>query len=146
MADFLVDSNVLLRWVQPGSPQRPIVRRALRTLVRRGDTLCITPQNQIEFWSVATRSAIRGGLALSPAEADRKLRRIEGVFTLLPDSPAILPAWRQLVAAVGVSDTHVHDARLAAVMQVYSVTHILTFNVSDFLLFPGIIVVDPASV
>ncbi len=146
MADYLIDSNILLRWIQPGSPQRPAVRRALRTLIGRSDRLFITAQNQIEFWSVATRSAARGGLALSTAEADRKLRRMERLFHLLPDSPAILPVWRNLVVSVGVTDTRVHDARLAATMQVYGVTQILTFNTADFRHFPGIIPVDPAGI
>ena len=43
MTDYLLDTNILLRRVQPSSPQRPIVRQALRTLAGRGDGLCIAP-------------------------------------------------------------------------------------------------------
>jgi predicted nucleic acid-binding protein len=39
-----------------------------------------------------------------------------------------------------------HDAHLVAVMQVYSVAHILTFNTGHFKRFPGITVLDPLSI
>jgi predicted nucleic acid-binding protein len=62
---------------------------------------------------------------------------------LLPDTPDIYPEWRRLVLAIGVSGRQVHDARLAAVMRAHGVTHILTFNASDFTRYPGITVVHP---
>jgi predicted nucleic acid-binding protein len=42
----------------------------------------------------------------------------------------------------------VHDARLVAVMRTHGVTHILTFNVSDFVRYQsmGIVPVHPSSV
>jgi predicted nucleic acid-binding protein len=50
------------------------------------------------------------------------------------------------VETYGVSGRQVHDARLAAVMEVHGVTHILTFNTDDFRRYPGIISVDPHAV
>ena len=48
----------------------------------------------------------------------------------------------------GVSGVQVHDARLVATMIVHGVTHILTFNTSDFVRYApqGIVAVDPATV
>jgi hypothetical protein len=40
----------------------------------------------------------------------------------------------------------VHDARLVAVMRVHSLTHILTFNTTDFIRYPAITVVHPRDV
>jgi predicted nucleic acid-binding protein len=144
--DYLVDSNILLRRVQPNSPQRPVVRRALRVLAGRGDSLCITAQNLHEFWYVATRSVVRNGLGLTPVQAARKLQVLRHAFRFLPDTQVIYTEWEGLVTSLGISDARSFDARLVAVMRVYGLTHVLTFNGADFALIPGIIVVDPASV
>jgi predicted nucleic acid-binding protein len=146
MADYLVDSNVLLRRIQPASPHYPAARRALRHLYENGNTLYVTSQNLLEFWSVATRSAARGGLALTTAQAARHLRRIRQVFRFLPDIPDVYLEWETLAVTVGVRDSHVYDARLVAVMRVYGLTHILTFNTADFQPFTGIIIVDPQTI
>jgi hypothetical protein len=37
----------------------------------------------------------------------------------------------------------VHDARLVAAMEVQGISHILTFNVTDFVRYPDITVVHP---
>lgn len=143
---FLVDTNVLLRWVQPSDPMNPVAERAVEELVQRGETVYISPQNCVEFWSVATRPAAVNGLGWSPAEADAELQRIEQFFPLLPDMPTIHTEWRQLVVTVGVSGVQVHDARLVAVMRAHGITHLLTFNVPDFRRFPGITVMHPQDV
>jgi len=54
-------------------------------------------------------------------------------------------------AASGCSQDHrqgvqVHDARLAAVMKVYGVTRLLTFEKGNFTRFQGITVVAPSDV
>jgi predicted nucleic acid-binding protein len=146
MADYLVDSNVLLRRIQSSSPHYPAARRALRTLYEQGDTLCITSQNLLAFWSVATRSVARGGLALTPSQAQHHLRRFRRLFRFLPDVPDIFVEWETIVSSSGITDTQVFDARLYAVMRVYGLTHILTFNTTDFLPFTGINIVDPQTV
>jgi predicted nucleic acid-binding protein len=146
MTDYLVDSNILLRRIQTSSPQRPIVKHALRTLAGRGDRLCITPQNLHEFWYVATRPVARNGLGLTPAQTARKLGVLKRAFVLLPDTPDIYAEWEGLVTALSIADALSYDARLVAVMRVHGLTHILTFNAADFRHFPGITVVDPATV
>lgn len=127
MIDYMIDTNVPLRWIQNNSRQQAVARNALQTLTRRGDALFFAAQNHIEFWSVATRPASRGGLALTPAQADAKLKQFERTFQFLPDDPLILSVWRTLVLTNGITDTLVHDARLAATMLAYGVTHIQTF-------------------
>jgi predicted nucleic acid-binding protein len=142
----LVDSGILLRLLEPTDPQHGVIRGAVRALRGRGDTLVTAAQNAAEFWSVCTRPATaRGGLGLSIADADRRLRVIERLFRLLPDSPAAYQNWRGLLVAHGVSGVQVHDARLVALMQVHGMTHILTLNGADFARYTGIVPIDPAS-
>ena len=63
---------------------------------------------------------------------------IEEILTLLPDSPAIFSEWKRLVALHRVMGAKVHDARLAAVANVYGVKCILTFNPADFARFENL--------
>jgi predicted nucleic acid-binding protein len=143
---YLADTNVLLRWPRPADPLYTVAQQAVRTLLRRGEQLYVTPQNFVEFWSVATRPASVNGLAMTPVEADAEVGRLEQLFLLAPDDPAIYGEWRRLVASIGVSGAQVHDARLVAVMRVHGLTHILTFNPTDFARYPGITVVRPQDV
>ena len=145
---YLVDTNVLLRFADRSHPLHPTIRGAVRLLRASGHRLHATPQNFVEFWNVATRPVERNGFGLAPARADRRLRLMERLFPLLPDSPAVYSAWRQLVVAFGVSGVQVHDARIVAAMSVHSVTHILTFNTRDFARYStrGIVAVDPTTV
>jgi predicted nucleic acid-binding protein len=145
---YLVDTNVLLRLVDRTHPLHPIIRTAMRKLRDDGHTLQVTPQNCAEFWNVATRPSANNGFGWTPADADRLLRLIERLFPLLPDMPTIYPQWRRLIVAFGVSGVQVHDARLVAAMKANSVTHILTFNTTDFIRYAseGIVAVDPTTV
>ncbi|MBM3236099.1 PIN domain-containing protein [Candidatus Poribacteria bacterium] len=148
MAIYLVDTNVLLRFVARAHPLHQIVRTAVRKLRASGHKLRVTPQNFVEFWNVATRPVERNGFGLTTVEADRLLRLAERLFPLLPDSPVVYPQWRRLVVTFGVSGVQVHDARLVAAMISHGVTHILTFNTTDFVRYAteGIMAVDPATV
>ena len=98
----------------------------------RGDEICIIPQTCIEFWNVATRPSKNNGFGFSVSDADFFLRLIEKVFTFLPDDENVHKEWRKLVVKFGVSGVQVHDARIAAAMSAHKITHILTFNTSDF--------------
>lgn len=86
--------------------------------------------------------------------ADLDLDAAEREFDCLPEDDRVYTVWRELVAAKGVSGRQVHDARLVAFMLVYGVTHILTFNGSDFQRYTalppeigvGIVVVSPKDI
>ena len=145
---YLVDTNILLRILQRTDPRHAIVRGATRTLRTNNHELQATSQNFIEFWNASTRPSNSNGFGLTSTETDRLLRIAERLFPLLPDSPAIYPEWRRLVVEYSVSGVQVYDARLAASMLVHHVTHILTFNTSDFARYApeGIVAVDPTTV
>jgi predicted nucleic acid-binding protein len=144
---FLVDTGILLRLLERSDPQHTLVRQAVRCLRSRSERLVTAPQNAAEFWNVCTRPATaRGGLGLSLAETDRRLRLIERLFQVLPDATAAYAIWRQLVAAHSVMGIQVHDARLVAFMVAHGLTHLLTLNVVDFARYPPVTAMTPADV
>ena len=145
--DYVFDTNLFLRLVRRNDPQRQLALEALQKLRSRNEVLCFTPQVLSEFWNVSTRPAsARGGLGLSITQTERKARLIERYFHLLPDSLATFQEWRRLVVTHSVMGVEVHDAKLVASMNVYGVTHLLTFNVGDFKRYPRIIAVSPDDV
>ncbi len=76
MADHLTDANILIRLSNVNDPQYHPAENALNRLKQRGHNLCLVPQCCYEYWSVATRPATsRGGLGLTPAEAETELAR-----------------------------------------------------------------------
>ncbi|MDQ2798848.1 MAG: PIN domain nuclease, partial [Armatimonadota bacterium] len=108
------------------------------------------PQNCTEFWTVATRPIYANGLGFTTAQAEIELAKIETLFPLLPDSPAIYPEWRRLVTLAGVSGKPTHDARLMAVAVTNGISNLLTFNGNDFTRFtslaPTVTLLDPNQV
>ena len=147
---YLVDSPVLLRLANTSDVQYPVAIRAVSGLRSRGEELHTAPQNLIEFRNSATRPVAVNGLGFAPAFVEQQAAGFEAIFPLLPETPDIYPAWKALVQAAGVIGKQVHDARLVAICHVYSITHVLTFNVQHFARFagygPGLTVVDPNTV
>ena len=143
---WLVDSNILIRWVQPADPDYPIVEAALAALVGSGVVLCYTSQNLAEFWNALTRPADRNGYGLSPGETDRRARHFESRLCLPPDSVTVHDEWRSLLVDYGVSGVQVHDTRLVAMMRVHGVKSVLTFNTKDFARFRGTNAVHPRDI
>ncbi len=95
----LVDTNILLRSVQPNHPLCSQATRSVSKLIRQKDAVFFCAQNIAEFWNVAARPTERNGLGLSPEEVLQEVSNIEKSLTLLPDIPAIYGAWKQIVAA-----------------------------------------------
>lgn len=142
----LLDTNILARLAQPGHPMNRTTVDALAALRRRGDNLFIVPQNLYEFWAIGTRPLAQNGLGFTPAQARTEIDQLKKLFTLLPDTPDVLPAWERLVTSYAVSGKSAHDARLVAAMQVHGIDQLLTFNVVDFQRYPMITVLDPGVV
>ena len=145
---YLVDTNILIRLSDRRDPNHQIARTALKKLRGEGHQLHISPQNCAEFWNVITRPAERNGLGFTPENADRVLKLMERLFSLLEDVPEVYSEWRRLVVDNNVSGVQVHDARLVATMKTHEITHILTFNTPDFVRYAqiGIVAVHPNTV
>jgi predicted nucleic acid-binding protein len=142
---YLVDSNVLLRWVKPDDQDYPLVVSAIEAILQGGAVLCYTSQNVAEFWNTCTRPIDRNGYGLTPIEADRRAKLFEQKLRLLPDGLAVHQEWRRLLVLQNISGVQVHDARLIAAMRVHGVARILTFNQNDFARYAGIEAVHPRS-
>ena len=145
---YLVDTNVLLRFLRHDDPSHQIVQDAVHKLEAGGHQRQTTLQNLAEFWNVSTRPSNENGFGQTPVETDQLLQELELLFSLLSDSDDVYREWRRLVVDYDVAGVQVHDARLAASMIAHNVTHILTFNVTDFERYKleGIMAVDPAAV
>jgi predicted nucleic acid-binding protein len=142
----LVDTNVLLRSAQPSHPFFFQGSESIARLLEQHHQLFFCPQNIVEFWSVATRPVAQNGLGLTQPKLLKEIASIEKSLTLLPDSSEIYEAWKRIAANHQVLGAKVHDARLVAVMTVYGVENILTFDASDFNRYASIRVLSPSSV
>ncbi|BAZ79461.1 type II toxin-antitoxin system VapC family toxin [Sphaerospermopsis kisseleviana CS-549] len=129
---YLIDTNIILIIAQPHHPMCPESLNALATLRRKQETCYLTHQNLVEFWRSATRPVEKNGLGMSLIAAEAELEKLENFFPILPDIPEIYQHWKQIVIEYGVMGVNVHDARLVAVMFAHQITHLLTFNMSDF--------------
>lgn len=143
---YLVDSNVLLRWVKPNHSDYPAIVSATEAILRHDGVLCYTSQNVGEFWNTCTRPVDRNGYGLSPQGTDRLAKFFEEKLRLLPDSLAVHDEWRRLLVTHGVSGVQVHDARLVAAMHVHGVKRILTFNDKDFARYKEMEAVHPRNI
>ena len=142
----LADTNILLRFVEPNDPEHVLVREAVRVLTAKGESLCFTSQNLVEFWNVCTRPVSRNGLGLTTAQTDERATLLENRFLLLPDNERVHAEWRRLVVVHKVAGVQVHDTRLVAAMLVHGILRMLTLNDRDFSRFAGIEAVHPRDV
>ncbi len=85
----LVDSNILLR-AHPSATLYPLVKRALTKLQTQNETLCIAPQNLVEFWAVATRPLKENGLGMDISTAKIELAELRRLFRVLPYTAEVL--------------------------------------------------------
>lgn len=141
----LLDTNVLLRAVQINHPLFVQTTQAISALIRRDDSLFVSPQNIIEFWNVATRPIQHNGFGLSPEEVLSEIVGFEKSFSLLPDVPEIYTEWKKIVVRHKIQGVKVHDARLVALATIYSLEGLLTFNTSDFARFSNITPIHPSA-
>jgi predicted nucleic acid-binding protein len=143
VASWLVDTNVLLRLLQPDSPDFPDIRECLARLWAQGAELFYTSQNLAEFWNVCTRPTDKNGFGLSIAETNRRVDLIERWLTYAPDSASTHHEWRRLVVEAEVSGVQVHDARLVACMLAHGIQKLRTLNAADFARYKKIEAVSP---
>jgi predicted nucleic acid-binding protein len=140
---ILVDTNILLRSVQPEHPMNATAIRALTILMEREEPLVLSIPNIAEFWNAATRPEANNGLGFSIEEAREKLFKLEDFFEVLYENALSYAAWKDLLIENRVSGVQVHDARLVAGMKAYNIRQIVTFNTTDFTRYAGIEPVHP---
>jgi predicted nucleic acid-binding protein len=138
----LIDTNILLRTLQPANSHCAMAQRAIDILRSRRETLWVCAQNIVEFWAVVTRPLQENGLGFSIGRALQEVAAIKRHFPVLPETP-LLPAWESLVSSHHAIGRSVHDARLVAAMIQHRLDSILTFNTQDFMRHPQIKILDP---
>jgi predicted nucleic acid-binding protein len=143
----LLDTGILLRLLNRQADAHESIRGAVRHLKLQGHECITSLQNVCEFWNVCTRpQTARGGLGLTFEETGRRLRAIERIAVILPDSPNTYPRWKQLAEEHQVQGVQVHDARLVALMDVHGVRHLLTLNPTDFVRYRHVVAQTPEQV
>jgi predicted nucleic acid-binding protein len=143
---YAVDTNVLLRLSDVVDPRHRSIKAALGHLVSRGIDLCFAPQSLGEFWNTCTRPLGANGFGLSIDETELQIQSIEQTMKLLPEDERVYRVWHRLLFSHQVRGVQVHDAHLAAVLEVHEVSHLLTLNGRDFKRFPNVIAVHPQEV
>ena len=142
----LVDTNVLLRQLEPAHNHHRDAIAATMRLIESGETLYVVAQSIAEFWAAATRPAARNGLGLDVATAASAIAEIERTFgLLLSDEAMVYGHWKRLIVEQRVTGRRVFDARLVAVMRAHGIARLLTFNGADFAGL-GIVVLEPREV
>jgi predicted nucleic acid-binding protein len=142
----LLDTNVLLRRLEPNHPQCALADGAVAKLQSQRHDIYLVSQNFYELWVTLTRPVTVNGLGKSVAEATATLAQLAATFTVLDDTPDVRTRWFHLVTAHAVGGKNAHDARLVAAMLTHGLTHLLTFNDADFVRFTTITVATPAGV
>jgi predicted nucleic acid-binding protein len=143
---ILLDANVALRLAAPTHIQHGVAKTAVSVLQSRSEILAIVPQTIYEFWAAATRPLAVNGLGLSVPACQTEIVRVKKLALFLPDQPTLFAEWESLVIAHQCQGKVAHDARLVAAMRTHGLTDILTFNFRDFQRYPGLTVIDPATV
>jgi hypothetical protein len=92
-----LDTNILLRLLQPHHPHCPAAERALKILRNRNEVLNLTAQNLVESWAAITRPVGENGLGFTTEQASAEVAVLKRLFVLLPESP-LLEEWARLVA------------------------------------------------
>ena len=139
----LVDTNALLRLLQPAHAHYPVASAAIGNLRQRNIDLCIVPQNLVEFWAVATRPLVDNGLGMTSPLIAAEVRGVRNLFRLLEGASGIADEWEKLVTKHGVSGKQAHDAHLVAAMHIHGISCILTFNGADFKRYGTVDIVEP---
>lgn len=142
---LFLDTNVLLRLFDSSDTHCASIRSMIRMAWAQSHQLLVAGQNIAEFWNVSTRpQSARGGCGLSIDMVARRVTAISRITSLLHETPETYAEWLRLVGTKQVRGVEVHDARLAAVMIVRSIEHIVTLNSADFARYPEIKAITPA--
>lgn len=83
---------------------------------------------------------------MSQAQANGEITRLQSLYPVFPDIPAIFSEWERLVNAYISEGNQNHDARIVAAMLVHGIMALLTFNKADFVRYSEVTVGTPQEV
>jgi predicted nucleic acid-binding protein len=119
----LVDTNILVYWVDPRFPSK---QQIAEEILRRGifeDSVRVPHQAVVEFQAVVTRPIDDGPPLLSREEAYRETEEILAAFSVLYPNDTVVRTAIRGSAAYGLSW---FDAHLWAYAEVYGLSRILS--------------------
>lgn len=145
MTRYLLDTNVVMRFCNASDVQHRLATDAISRLLAQEDECLLTAQVLVEFWVVATRPIDVNGLGWTVEQARSTIDQLRDRFPLLEETPQIFPTWLNLVANSRVVGKRTHDIRIIATMLAHGITHLLTFNPTDFAITSSITVIHPQS-
>lgn len=143
MTNYLLDTNVVMRFCNPSDAQHQLAVDAISRLLVQSNECLLTTQVMIEFWVVATSPTQVNGLGWTVEQARSIIDQLLDRFPLLEECPQIFPNWLNLVTTNKVMGKRTHDARIIAIMLANGITHLLTFNPSDFTGISSITITHP---
>jgi predicted nucleic acid-binding protein len=144
MPDCLLDTNVLIYLVSAGAPEHVAATAAVGRILASGAKAVIAAQSIYEFWSVATRPVTANGLGWTVERTRSTVGTLLARFPILYEPPEVVGIWIGIVTERGVKGKRVHDAHLLATMKANGVSHLLTFNASDFPAMDDLAILPPA--
>ncbi len=145
MSTYLLDTNVVVRLLEPSAPEHVMVRDTVRRLWVDGHSLVLVPQVLVELWVVATRPVEVNGFGWQPSKVAAAISLMRSQFRLLEERPDAFERWLTLVESAEVRGKRAHDARLAAVLLSHGLTDILTLNTADYAGLVGISARHPST-
>ena len=96
-ASYLLDSNILLRWVKPDDRDYPLVVAAIDAILRDGGALCYTRKCRGVLERLHAVPLHQNGFGLSPQETDRRARAFDQQISHYPTAwqftTSGAPAW-----------------------------------------------------
>jgi len=142
MMHCLLDSNVLIYLLQRRSPFHRQTVETLRRLALKGATFFMAPQTIYEFWVMATRPIVDGGLGYDPAAARGEIQRFLLRYQLLDDTRFTWLEVIDMAVSENIIGRRIHDARLVAIMKAHGLAEVVSFD-RDFDGFAGITRIVP---
>ncbi|MEM7533022.1 MAG: type II toxin-antitoxin system VapC family toxin [Chloroflexota bacterium] len=146
MKKYVLDTNIVLRFINPADRQHHLVTEAVAIILANGHECYLLPQILIEFWVVATRPIDVNGLGWSAEYTRRMIDQLLERFPMAEEYPQIFSRWLALVTANQINGKRTHDARIAAAMLASDIHHILTLNPKDFTGISDIRVTHPQEI
>jgi predicted nucleic acid-binding protein len=146
VSTYLLDTNVVVRLLEPSAPEHDTIRDAIRRLWVDGHALVLAPQVLVELWVVATRPVEVNGFGWDPDKTAGAISLLRQQFGLLTEGPEAFERWLALVEGAKVRGKRAQDARLAAVLLSHGLSEILTLNTADYASLPGLSARHPSTV
>lgn len=143
MTRYLLDTNIVMRLCNCSDLQHQLATNAVSRLLMQSDECFLATQVIIEFWVVATRPTEVNGLGWSVEQTRSMIDQLLARFPVLAESRQIFTNWLNLVTTNRVMGKRTHDVRLVAAMLANEITHLLTFNPSDFAGISSITITHP---